>query len=83
MLYINCDLDTLIVKKVEFVAFIDTVIKCTTKESKKLDMLISAAEKVLGLQYIMAETLQGLLSLGNVPPSQDPSQVVFYWVTFT
>ena len=52
------DLDTLIVKKVDFVAFITTVINCTaqvSKNSKKQDTIISAAEKFLGLQDFNAE----------------------------
>lgn len=46
------DLDTLNVK-VDFVAFIATVINCTAQMSMKsnnLDIIISAAEKFLGLQ---------------------------------
>ena len=68
-------LNTLIVKKVYFVAFIATVINCNAQVSKKLD-IISAADKFLGLQDLMAEALQGLLSPGYVPPSQDPSEPV-------
>lgn len=59
-----------------FVPFIATVINCTghmSKNSRKLDIIISAAEKFLGLQDLTAEALQGLLSPGNVQPSQDPS----------
>lgn len=73
------DLDTLIVKKVDFVAFIATVINCTaqvSKKSKKMDIIISAANMFLGLQDFTAEALQGLLSLGNVPPSQEASEPV-------
>jgi hypothetical protein len=58
------DLDTLIVKKVDFVAFIATVINCTAQvsERSKLLEMISAAETFLGLQDFTAEALQVLLS---------------------
>ena len=69
------DLDTLIVKKVDFVAFIATVINCTAQVSKKLEN-ISAAEKFLGLRDLTAEALHGLLLPGNVLQSQDPSEPV-------
>lgn len=70
----SSDLDILIVKKVDFVAFIATVINCTAQvsnKSKNLDIIKSAANKFLRLQDFTAEALQGLLSLGNVPPSQE------------
>lgn len=73
-------LDTFSVKKVDFVAFIASVINCTAQLSKKpkqLDIIIAAAERFLGLQDIPAEALQGLLSPENVPPSQDPSEPVY------
>jgi hypothetical protein len=44
----SSDLDTRIVKKVDFVAFIAMVINCTAQVSKNLEN-ISAAEKSLGL----------------------------------
>lgn len=47
-----------------------------SKKSNKLDIIISAADTFLGLQDFAAETLQGLLSLGNIPPSQEASQPV-------
>jgi hypothetical protein len=56
----SSDLYTLIVKKMDFVAFIATVINC----------VISLAENFLGLQDLMTEALQGLLLPENVLPSQ-------------
>ena len=44
---------TLCVKKVDFVAFIATVINCTaqvSKKLKKLDIIVAEAEKCLGLK---------------------------------
>ena len=73
-------LDTFSVKKVDFVAFIASVINRTAQMSKKpeqLDIIIAAAKKFLGLQDFPAEALQGLLSPENVPPSQDPSEPVY------
>lgn len=68
----SSDLDTLLVKKVDFGAFIATVINCTTHVSKKLD-IISASDKFLSLQDLKAE---GLLLPGNVPPSHKTEKLI-------
>ncbi|KAK6328805.1 hypothetical protein J4Q44_G00007830 [Coregonus suidteri] len=65
--------DTLCVKKVDFVVIFATVINCTaqfSKKSKKLDIIVAAAEKFLGLKDFTSEDLQGVLS-----PEDPPSQV--------
>jgi hypothetical protein len=48
-----------------------------SKKSKKQDIIIFAADTFLGFQDFMAEALQGLLSHGDVPPSQEASKPVF------
>lgn len=53
--------DMLIVKKVDFVAFVAHVNNCTAqlnKKSTKLAIIVSTAEKLLGLQYIARNTVQ-------------------------
>lgn len=63
------------VKKVDFVAFIATVINCTAQvatKSKKLDIIVAAVGKYLRLQEFTAEDLQGLLATEDVTPSQAP-----------
>lgn len=64
-------------EKVDFEAFIVQVINCTAqtnKKSKKLDIIVSAAERFLGLQELTAEALQGILS-EDVSPCQPPETV--------
>lgn len=71
------DPDTLILKKVDFDAFIVQVINCTAqtnKKSKKLDIIVSAAERFLGLQELTAEALQGIL-FEDVSPCLPPETV--------
>lgn len=71
------DPDTLILKKVDVDAFIVQVINCTAqtnKKSKKLDIIVSAAERFLGLQELTAEALQGTLS-EDVSPCLPPETV--------
>lgn len=71
------DPDTLILKKVDVDAFIVQVINCTAqtnKKSKKLDIIVSAAERYLGLQELTAEALQGILS-EDVSPCLPPETV--------
>lgn len=60
----------LIVRKVDFMVFIAHVINCTAqtnKESKKLDIKVSATERFLGFQDFTAETLQRILSEDALP----------------
>ena len=68
---------TICVKKVDFVAFIATVINCTaqvSKKSKKLDIIVAAAEKSLGFKDLTSKDLQGLLAPED-PTSQVPLEV--------
>lgn len=55
-------------------AFLAHVINCPAqmnKKSKELAIIVSAAERLLGLQDFTAETLQGILSKDALP-SQAP-----------
>jgi hypothetical protein len=61
--------DILCDKKVDFVAFIATVINCTaqvSKRSKKLDIIV--AEKLLGLKDFTSEDLRGYCRWKTRPP---------------
>lgn len=59
------DTDALIVKKVDFVVFIVQVIHCNVK---KLDTIVSVAARLLGIQELTTETLQGILTEDDPPP---------------
>lgn len=59
------DTNTLIVKKVDFVVFIVQVIHCNVK---KLDTIVSVAARLLGIQELTTETLQGILTEDDPPP---------------
>lgn len=59
--------DTLWVKKVDFGAFIATVLYCMAQITKKLDIIVAAAEKYLVLQEFTAEDIQGVLAMEDVP----------------
>ena len=68
-------LAVLFVKKVDTIAFIATVINYTaqvSKKLKKLDIIVAAAYKYLGLQEFTAEDLQRVLAMEDVPPYQAP-----------
>lgn len=69
--------DMLYVNKVEFVAFIATVINCPAqleRKSKKLDIIVAAAGKYPGLQEFTAD-LEGLFATEDAPPFQAPEPV--------
>lgn len=72
------DTNTLIVKKVDFVVFIEQEMNCTSqtnkKKSKKLDIIVKSAKRFLDLQDFTAKMLQGVLN-EEVPPSQVPERV--------
>jgi hypothetical protein len=58
--------------KFGFLAFIAMVINCTAemeRKSQKIDVVVAAAEKFLGVGDLTSEELQGVLS-GSVPSSQ-------------
>jgi hypothetical protein len=62
------DPDILMVKKVDFVAFIHMVINATAKvegRSRTIEIIVEAAERFLGLKDFLAKELHGIL-----PPSQ-------------
>jgi hypothetical protein len=74
---------------VDFVAFIAMVINGTAKverRSRKIDIMVNAAERLQGLKDFSAEELHGILSQA-VPPSQvlEPNmedleeEVVLFW----
>lgn len=66
---ISAEMDTLIVKKVDFVVFIVQVIHCNVK---KLDTIVSVAARLLGIQELTTETLQGILTEDDPPPLPGP-----------
>ena len=62
----------LIVSKIGFLAFIAMVINCTAgmdQKSQKIEVVVAAAEKYLGVRDLTAEELQDVLS-GDVPSFQ-------------
>lgn len=62
---------------VDFLAFIAMVIDCSAgldKNSRKIDIIISAAKRFLGLKDVTGEGLHGILT-GAVLSSQFPGSV--------
>ena len=75
------------VKKVDFVAFIATVVNCTaqvSKKSKKLDVVVVAAEKFLGLKdFTLQEVLAREDPTSQIPlEGSDPLYIYIYMYIF-
>ena len=61
--------------KVGLLAFIAMVINCTAemeRKSQKIDVMVAAAEKYLGVRGFTAEELQGVLNESPVVPGRRP-----------
>ena len=67
------DPDTLVEQKVDILSFIAKVINCTAgvaKNSRKINISLSAAERFLGMKDETGEELHGILNGAEVPSSQ-------------